>query len=231
MRQILTALTVFIAIGFCTLFLIPAPVQAQVDPAECVAFPQGQEAYECFCPPMSEAYGSVWGSGPYTADSDVCMAALHYGTIGQDGGNVVAYAFAGMDSYEASFANGVQSSSWGAYGSSFMFESYDAPLDEQPIKTGGAVRACAGFPDAADILTCTCTPQATAKGTFWGNDPYTIDSDICIAARHSGIIDASGGTVTAIRVIGLDDYTSTLNNGVESEPSGPFGASMVFDRN
>ena len=231
MRQFLTLLGFTLFSGFLALFVAPSAALAQADPAECGAYPAGQEAYECYCPPMSEAYGSVWGSGPYTADSDICMAALHYGAISQQGGNVAAYAFAGMDSYEASFANGVQSSDWGAYGTSFMFESRDEPFDEQPIKVGGPVRACAGFPDTADTLTCTCTPQATGKGRFWGNDPYTIDSDICIAARHSGIIDAAGGTVTAIRVIGLDDYTTSLNNGVESEPSGPFSDSMVFDRN
>jgi hypothetical protein len=104
------------------------------------------------------------------------------------------------------------------------------PVITVPVKTG-AIRACAEFPANLDVLTCSCTGPATAKGTFWGNDPYTIDSDICIAARHSGIITADGGTITAIRVIGLDDYTSSLNNGVQSEPSGPFGGSMVFDRN
>ena len=231
MRKVLALFCCAVFSVFGTVILAPLAAQAQTTPQECAAYPRGQDAYECTCPPMSEAYGSVWGSGPYTADSDVCMAALHYGAIGQAGGDVLAYAFAGMDSYDASFANGVQSSSWGAYDSSFMFETIETPVNQQPIKVGGAVRACAGFPDTADILTCTCTPQATAKGTFWGNDPYTIDSDICIAARHSGIIDAVGGTVTAIRVIGLDDYTASLNNGVESQPSGPFGASMVFDRN
>ena len=212
-------LAVFTAFG--------APAAAQSNAPACGSYPVGQESYDCTCPPMSEARGSVWGSGPYTADSNICMAALHYGAIGLQGGEVIAYAFAGMDSYESSMANGVQTSTWGAYGTSFMFE----PIEEIPVKSNGGSGACAGFPDSADILTCTCSAQATAKGTFWGNDPYTIDSDICIAARHSGIIDATGGTVTAIRVRGLDDYTASLNNGVQSEPSGPFEGSMVFDRN
>lgn len=210
---------------------LAAPAQAQGALPACGSFPSGAESYECLCPPQAESYGSVWGSGPYTSDSNVCLAAAHAGVIGPQGGGVVAYAFAGMDSYEASLANGIQTSSWAAYGSSFMFEPVADSTDQQPIKTTGDVRACAGFPDTLDILTCSCTPQATAKGTFWGNDPYTIDSDICIAARHSGIIDNAGGIVTAIRVMGLDGYTSSLNNGVESEPSGPFAGSMVFDRN
>ena len=210
---------------------LATPVQAQSNLPACAQYPSGAEYYECACPAAPQRSGSVWGSGPYTADSNVCMAAAHYGLLGPDGGDVIAYAFAGMDGYEGSLANGVQTSNWGAYGASFMFESVEEVQNIPPIKTNGAVGACAGFPDSSDVLTCTCTPQATGKGTFWGNDPYTIDSDICIAARHSGIIDAGGGTVTAIRVMGLDDYTSSLNNGVESEPSGPFPGSMVFDRN
>lgn len=206
-------------------------VQAQGQPQACGSYPSGQTEYECSCPPMSEQYGSVWGSNPYTLDSNVCMAAVHAGVLGEFGGVVVAYATDGLASYEASLANGVPSKGWGAYDASFSFDV----LIPDPIYTDdvikGAVQACAGFPDNRDALTCSCTGPATAKGTFWGNDPYTIDSDICIAARHSGIITETGGTVTAIRVMGLEMYSSTLNNGVESEPSGPFPGSMVFDRN
>ena len=206
--------------------------QAQDNLPDCGSYPRGQDNYSCLCPPTAEMYGAVWGSGPYTLDSDICIAATHAGVIGTDaGGPILAFAVEGQVSYEGSTRNGVQSSSWGAYDASFDFEIIpDDPILTQPVKTG-QVRACAGFPDNLDVLTCSCTGPATAKGTFWGNDPYTIDSDICIAARHSGIITADGGTVTVIRVIGLDDYTASQNNGVQSQPSGPFDGSMVFDRN
>ena len=209
-----------------------AAAQAQDNLPECQSYPRGQDSYSCLCPPTAELYGVVWGSGPYTLDSNICIAATHAGVISSDaGGPIFAFAVEGQDSYPGSTLNGVQSSSWGAYDASFDFEimPFD-PIITEPVKTG-PVRACAGFPDTLDVVTCSCTAQATAKGTFWGNDPYTIDSDICIAARHSGIIAADGGTVTAIRVRGLDDYASSLNNGVQSEPSGPFDGSMVFDRN
>jgi LCCL domain len=229
MRLALSVMFFGLACALTALIAAPPAALAQGALPLCDSFPVGADAYECQCPPQDQTYGAVWGSGPYTADSNICVAAAHAGVIGPQGGGVVAYAFAGQDSYEGSTANGVQTSTWGSYDASFMFEpAEDLPMT--PVKTG-QVRACAGFPDNLDMLTCSCTGPATAKGTFWGNDPYTIDSDICIAARHSGIITADGGTVTAIRVMGLDAYTSSLNNGVQSEPSGPFEGSMVFDRN
>ena len=206
--------------------LLTGAAAAQDNLAQCTGYPRGAESYACMCPPVAQTTGAVWGSGPYTLDSNVCQAAAHAGVITATGGPVLAIALEGLDSYEGTTANGVQTSSWGSYDASFTF---DIP-EPAPVKYGSN-DACFGFPESLDMLTCSCTPQATAKGTFWGNDPYTIDSDICIAARHSGIIGPEGGTVTAIRTIGLQSYTSSLNNGVEGEPSGPFDGSMVFDRN
>ena len=217
--------SVILGVALVGLFAGDAALAQGNGPA-CGPYPRGQASYSCSCPPMSEAYGAVWGTDVFTMDSDVCMAALHSGAIGIEGGEVFAMALPGQDGYLGSMSNGVPSSDWGAYDASFRFDQ----VNLAPVKPG-VIRACAGFPDNLDSLTCSCTSAATAKGTFWGNDPYTIDSDICIAARHSGVIASEGGTVTAIRVIGLDAYTSSQNNGVQSEPSGPFDGSMVFDRN
>lgn len=63
--------------------------------------------------------GAVWGSGPYTADSDLCRAARHAGVIGPNGGVVRVGAASGRSSYAGSTRNGIQTSSWGSYGASF----------------------------------------------------------------------------------------------------------------
>lgn len=226
----------------------PGSAQAQGNLPACGAYPRGEADYQCMCPPVAETSGAVWGSGPYTADSNICQAAAHIGAIGPGGGPVTAVEVPGQDSYEGSTSNGIQTSSWGSYGASFLFEFTPAntspvntgPVNTGPVNTGpvktvpvknASVAACAGFPDSTDVYSCSCSPQATAKGTFWGNDPYTIDSDLCIAARHSGIIDEAGGTVRALRVIGLEYYFSSENNGVASLESGPFAESVIFDRN
>lgn len=66
--------------------------------------------------------GSVWGTGTYTTDSSVCTAAVHAGLITfEDGGSVVAEITPGADSYTGSNANGVKTSDYGKYASSFTF--------------------------------------------------------------------------------------------------------------
>jgi hypothetical protein len=71
----------------------------------------------CRC--RDEGSGSVWGSGPYTADSSLCRAARHAGVIGADGGMVSVRPAPGRDSYAGSSRNGVTTSNWGSFGASF----------------------------------------------------------------------------------------------------------------
>ena len=76
--------------------------------------------YSCTC--AAGRSGSVWGAGPYTADSDVCAAARHAGVIGADGGPVTALAVPGLSAYSASSANGITTGSWGGYDRSMVFD-------------------------------------------------------------------------------------------------------------
>lgn len=66
--------------------------------------------------------GSVWGTGPFTADSSICTAALFAGEITSEDGGEVTFEFSeGLDSYEGGEANGVTTQSYGSYDSSFDF--------------------------------------------------------------------------------------------------------------
>ena len=66
--------------------------------------------------------GSVWGTGPFTADSSICTAALYAGVITAHYGGEVTFEFSdGRDSYDSGEANGVTTKSYGAYGDSFDF--------------------------------------------------------------------------------------------------------------
>ncbi len=80
----------------------------------------------CTCPPGA-AVGTVWGAGPYTDDSALCTAARHAGAIGPGGGGVTVIATPGRDSYAADAANGVTTSSYGAWGYSFWFLGIGKP--------------------------------------------------------------------------------------------------------
>ena len=57
--------------------------------------------------------GSLWGTGVYTGDSRVCVAAVHAGAIpGGAGGTVIVTLVGASSSFTGSVANGVTSSSW-----------------------------------------------------------------------------------------------------------------------
>ena len=78
--------------------------------------------------------GSVWGMDTYTGDSSVCRAALHAGVVGQSGGAVTAIAEPGRDAYPGVTRNGISSSNYGHYNSSFRFDAQAMPitLDDNP---------------------------------------------------------------------------------------------------
>ncbi len=80
-----------------------------------------EPAFIAVCPAgCSGAFGSVWGQGPYTTDSAICRAAIHAGAIDDSkGGKVTVTLKPGQGSYSATVANGVASSTWGSYDSSF----------------------------------------------------------------------------------------------------------------
>ncbi len=88
----------------------------------CSALAPGQDRVSCSCAAGSASLGGVWGSGPYTADSNICAAAQHAGVIGPDGGTVTALRGPGVPNYSASQANGISSSPWENYDSSLMFD-------------------------------------------------------------------------------------------------------------
>ncbi|MCB1323493.1 MAG: hypothetical protein KDK34_24760 [Leptospiraceae bacterium] len=70
--------------------------------------------------PANCTSGSVWGTDTYTSDSAICMAAVHAGVItAAEGGEVTVTKAAGESSYNGSQRNGVSTSNWGSYDSSF----------------------------------------------------------------------------------------------------------------
>lgn len=185
-------------------------------------------ALSCTCD-RGGALGSVWGSGPYTADSNLCAAATHGGAIPASGGPITVAPRPGQDSYTGSAANGVTTNSWGSYGSSFAVAALGAS-PPQPASTPG-LPACTRMPDGVDQHACAC-PANPSIGSLWGNGPYTADSDICAAAVHSGYLAAEdGGEVYVLRIQGLESYLGGDSFGVTSSDWGSFGSSIVFDWN
>jgi hypothetical protein len=75
------------------------------------------------CPPKGEVH-SVWGTELYTGDSSICTAAVHAGAITLDAGGEVTFTMEpGQTRYEGGEANGVTSSSWGPFRTSFRVDA------------------------------------------------------------------------------------------------------------
>ncbi|MCB0970420.1 MAG: hypothetical protein KDA97_02720 [Acidimicrobiales bacterium] len=89
--------------------------------ADDLALPVGM-TWELDCEAGGDPSGSVWGSDPYTADSNVCTAAVHAGLIdAETGGGVTFEMVEGPESYSGSEANGVTSKDYGAFATAFTF--------------------------------------------------------------------------------------------------------------
>jgi hypothetical protein len=80
-----------------------------------------------------------------------------------------------------------------------------------------------------DPLTCTCSAQASARGSVAGIDVYRGMSSVCRAAVHAGVISERGGTVSVIPEAGRDFYAGVTRNGVYSVDSDrPYKNSFRF---
>jgi hypothetical protein len=77
--------------------------------------------FSCVCDARAVRDGTVWGSGPYTADSSLCRAALHAGVLKAAGGPLTVEFTDGQALYVGSVRNGVTSSDYGAYPLSIRF--------------------------------------------------------------------------------------------------------------
>jgi hypothetical protein len=210
----------------------------------CGLYPVPKPTYSCSCPP-AKAPGAVWGSGPYTTDSDVCTAARHAGVIGKEGGAVVAELRPGQAAYQGSTANGVKTQRWGKYDSSFGFGGTEAvPVQTQapaPVPqpapaattfvTRGDDEVCTGLDYSSVETVCLCEPGQGVGATVWGSSPYVAGSDLCAAARHAEVIGVDGGVISVIRLPGLTSYRGSERGGIKSADWGEYNESFIVNAN
>ncbi|MGC4028500.1 MAG: LCCL domain-containing protein [Steroidobacteraceae bacterium] len=83
------------------------------------------------CPAGGGREGALWGTNPYTADSSICLAAVHAGIIGSDtGGEIQVQRARGARQFPGSVKNGVTSRRWGAYEDAFKVEAVSPPASQ-----------------------------------------------------------------------------------------------------
>ena len=75
------------------------------------------ETTDCYCSAEARKEvkgGNVFGTGPYHYYSPICMAALHAGATGKEGGNIRIFVRPPQTSFPGSLANGVFSAEYGS---------------------------------------------------------------------------------------------------------------------
>lgn len=121
--------------------------------------------YTYNCPAGGKPSVSIWGTDIYTADSSVCTAAVHAGSITPaKGGKVTIQIFDGQSSYRGSTRKGVRSNSYPAYDSSYFI---------------------VGAPGGPDDVEAVATGSVTVNGK-----PFTSG-----LIKYGSTIDVTGGTL------------------------------------
>lgn len=111
---LVTLLALFIA---GSVYATPVNVSCTDSPKSLNKIHEGSFTAVC---PINCKSGSVWGTNNvFTTDSAMCVAAVHEGTINQDGGTISIRILGGRDSYNGQMKNGVLTQSWGSYETSF----------------------------------------------------------------------------------------------------------------
>eukprot|EP00759_Apiculatamorpha_spiralis_P016608 PhF_6_TR2272/c0_g1_i2/m.3933 len=211
----------------------PVRMPYDVTPAArpCMDYGWGLDGY-FRCPGVTECkemHRAVYGSGPvYGADSSACAAALHAGAIPPSGGVFrVALADATQRRTDGSTQNGV--TSLAMRGFSEALGICVSPVDVAlAAKIGVYVEAATPCEvvslssHSADLVggLFKCNGDCLrGRKTFkvnGGPEAYTIDSNICAAAVHSGVIPITGGTFFVLVQSGRDKFKGSKANGISS---------------
>lgn len=170
--------------------------------------------------------GSVWGSGPYTYDSSLCLSAVHSGAIPISGGPIWATVGPGLSVFPGTTRFGVTTLDYGPYEPAGSILS--TPATVQPI---AGYPACPGtMVDQTATLTCHCAPARFGTSGIWGTGVYTHDSNICTAGLHAGVVGVEGGPVTVRPLPDAGSYAASVSNGVTSAQYGAWNGAFDFIR-
>jgi outer membrane protein OmpA-like peptidoglycan-associated protein len=170
----------------------------QICPDTMSAYANTDETLNCVCTGEAVLRGTtIWGSGPYTADSAVCRAARHAGVVPPTGGEVTVRMLPGEPRYAGTTRNGVQTMSYGDYGASFRFEGaqrtaaaapVQAPVADSLRRTGRVSLYVTFRTGSAEL------DAATAPILMQVRD--ALEADPALRLRLLGHTDSQGGPAT-----------------------------------
>jgi hypothetical protein len=176
------------------------------------------------------ADGDIYGTGIYTLDSPLAMAAVHAGMLRlHETGVVSVQILPGRQSYQGSEQNGISSWDYTEYDQgSYSFVG-------QPVRYDPS----AALPDPGNLSeyseamgqTLRFDVTGSTEGVVWGDGVYTLDSTLAAAAVHAGVLQRGQHGIVTIQIVGgQDEYPAMQRNGILSREYGPWSVSYQFVR-
>jgi hypothetical protein len=167
------------------------------------------QRFEFNCPARTvrDEDAQIYGTDAYPANSPICIAALHAGAVTVDGGPVTVQLNPGLNGYQGSISNNVESRDFDGTPLSIMFltertrDTVDelqrewAPRlqwDDKFSQTGLANIRLTG---QRFVFRCPGAPQNLTGRRVYGTDSYPLNSYVCLSAVHAGQITHAGGPV------------------------------------
>ena len=169
--------------------------------------------------------GRVWGTGIYTNDSNLAVAAVHAGILnpGQKG-IVKVTILPGQAQYKGSTANNITSSDYGSFTGSFSIAADDGG-DNGAIPAPDNMTSFRDNPGDAYLFSITAKSDA---GNIWGTNAYTDDSNLKTAVVHAGVLaNGEHGVVKVVIVPGQTSYLGSVRNGISSNSFGNYAGSYA----
>ena len=159
----------------------------------------------------------VYGSNPYSFDSNICKAALHSNYVGISGGFFIKYPVGQIRSFRGTIKNNVKSVNWVQFAEGFKITLVTSEVQDF-INEYNKPNICGSlFSDR--IVFCKGNKNGCDDDYgVWGSNPYTFDCSACRGALHSGAIDSNGGHYL---VKGIEIYDSFVKSqgksGIQSQ--------------
>jgi LCCL domain len=212
-------------------------VEAEPDPGTLNAY-HGKTGQTFYFEVTGSTTGTIWGTGVYTEDSALAVAAVHAGVL-RDGkkGFVKVTILKGLVTYPGSTKNGVTSQAWGNWTASYRVEAVGARV--RPVLRVGKALADPGQLSgyrAKVGQSFLFKVTGTTTGAVWGTGVYTDDSTLAAAAVHAGVLrDGQTGVVKVTILQGQAAYNGSTQNGVTSGQwanfDGSFRVEVVNNKN
>ena len=200
---------------------------------------QAGAIFQVMCPPGCQNTGSTWGTDVYTADSAICRTGIHAGALSPNGGVVTVRLDVGRPAYRGSMRNGISSSDYGQYGTSYevllppgqaQAGPPPAAMPPQAIEAGCSFNSTQIHDGIGTAHLVSCPVNCAGQGGLWGTDVYTGDTAICRAAIHAGLLSNGGGMVVVVLDPGRPAYRGTVRNNERSSDYGSYGSSFHLQR-